>query len=268
MAHGASRVPPCASRFGRLPPLFISTAQVGPASAKSRKIPQKSGKNKKNIPPRPNRQTKRTRAAALADYDQLSAIMSNYHLSRRPRCPGRPALDRRPPARRRVRHRSEQRRKPRRRRARRAVAERRRMVSSFASFRVFSGHIRPRTVDRGPWTACRALAERRRADRLTFLHRFCTVFASLFGLCFSQLTLPQPLPNTPIAAWCSSASLPFACICGSFQQFSFWPCDAPPGEGTRPTTRPNRHLVGRVPSPGVPVLSIMRIAAVDGILID
>jgi hypothetical protein len=33
-----------------------------------------------------------------------------------------------------------------------------------------------------------------------------------------------------------------------------------PGEGTRPTPPQNRPLVGRVPSPGVPIWSIMRIA--------
>ena len=86
----------------------------------------------------------------------------------------------------------------------------------------------PQTLDRGPQLrtarravaerkrACRAVAERRRMDCRTFLHHFCTVFASLSGLCFSQLTLPQPFPNMPIAAWCNSASLPFASICGSF----------------------------------------------------
>ena len=36
-------------------------------------------------PPRPSHQTKRTRAAALADYDQISPIMSKYNLSRRRR---------------------------------------------------------------------------------------------------------------------------------------------------------------------------------------
>jgi hypothetical protein len=36
----------------------------------------------------------------------------------------------------------------------------------------------------------------------------------------------------------------------------------PPGEGTRPTSPQNRPLVGRVPSPGGPMWSIMRIAAV------
>ena len=35
----------------------------------------------------------------------------------------------------------------------------------------------------------------------------------------------------------------------------------PPGEGTRPTPPQNRPLVGRVPSPGGPMWSIMRIAA-------
>ena len=45
------------------------------------------------------------------------------------------------------------------------------------------------------------------------------------------------------------------------QQFSLWPCDPAPGEGTRPTNPQNRHLVGRVPSPGVPTGLIMRIAA-------
>ena len=45
------------------------------------------------------------------------------------------------------------------------------------------------------------------------------------------------------------------------QQFSLWPCHPPPGEGTRPTPPQNRPLVGRVPSPGVPIWSIMRIAA-------
>jgi len=34
----------------------------------------------------------------------------------------------------------------------------------------------------------------------------------------------------------------------------------PPGEGTRPTSPQNRPLVGRVPSPGGPMWSIMRIA--------
>ena len=93
-----------------------------------------------------NHQTKRTRAAALADYDQISAIMSNYHLSRR----------------------------------------RRQTLGDG-----------PRTVDCGLWTVDCGL------------HWTCTVFASLFGLCFSQLTLPQPLPNMPIAARCNSTPLPF-----------------------------------------------------------
>jgi hypothetical protein len=137
-----------------------------------RKIPENPGKvrkKQKNIPPRPNHQTTRTRVAGLADYDQISAIMSKYNLSRRRRCPGRPTLDRRPPA---------------RRSAGaggpaadvsavapseggslgvggwtawRAVAECRRVDSSFASFRVLSGHIRPWTVDCGPRTADRGL---------------------------------------------------------------------------------------------------------------
>src|ERR1035437_6663449 len=37
----------------------------------------------------------------------------------------------------------------------------------------------------------------------------------------------------------------------------------PPGEGTRPTPPQNRPLVGRVPSPGTPISSIMRIAGRD-----
>src|SRR5437867_9950253 len=43
-------------------------------------------------------------------------------------------------------------------------------------------------------------------------------------------------------------------------QFSLWALQPTPGEGTRPTPPQNRRLVGRVPSPGVPIWSIMRIA--------
>jgi len=186
-----------------------------PASANSRSPGKralragKSGKSRKKIKKSASTQPSNKNTP---QFDQLSPVMTNYKLSRRR--PHRRTFGRGPrtacppkPRRRRACHAAAQ-----RRRACRAAAERRRMDSSFASFRVFSGHIRPQTVDCGPWTVCRAVAQRRRVDCRTFLHHFCTVFASLFGLCFSQLTLPQPFPHLPIAAWCNSASHPFACI--------------------------------------------------------
>jgi len=57
-------------------------------SEKSRKIPKK---NKKSFAPAtaPN---KKNRAAALADYEQLSAIMSKYNLSAPPPPPFAPGI--------------------------------------------------------------------------------------------------------------------------------------------------------------------------------
>ena len=178
-----------------------------------RKIPENPGKsrkkNKKSSPPRPNHQTKGTRAAALADYDQISAIMSKYNLSRRrrwtlgrwPRTADRglwtadlprklsgaaglwtvggwtacPAVAE---PRRACRAVAERRRACRavaeRRRACRAVAERRRACRAVAERRRACRAVAERR------RACRAVAERRRMDCRTFLHHFCTVFASLF----------------------------------------------------------------------------------------
>jgi hypothetical protein len=37
-----------------------------------------------------------------------------------------------------------------------------------------------------------------------FLHHFCTISASLFAPCFSQSSLCQPLPVSPLSGWCNS----------------------------------------------------------------
>ena len=116
-----------------------------------------------------------------------------------------------------------------RRRACHAVAERRRVDSGFASFRVFSGHIRPQTLDCGPRTADRGLWTVDCGLRTAV--RFCTISA-LFSPHFlasafhNSLRLnrfricPSPHGAIPRRIPSHASVVPFLLVeCGTFRRF-------------------------------------------------